>query len=56
MGKWMTDFCTVVRYNDRLQKALDQCQQWKARYKRVKLSDTGMWTNQNLSFAAQPTI
>ncbi len=51
MGKWMTDFCTVVRYNDRLQKALDQCQQWKARFQRVKLSDTGMWTNQNLSFA-----
>jgi len=51
MGKWMTDFCTVVRYNDRLQRALDQCEKWKERYKRVKLSDTGMWTNQNLSFA-----
>ena len=51
MGKWMTDNCTVVRYNDRLQATLDRCQDWKARYKRVKLSDTGMWTNQNLSFA-----
>ncbi|MDB5293623.1 MAG: sdhA [Phycisphaerales bacterium] len=50
MGKWMTDNCTVVRHNDRLQKALDRCQQWKQRYERVKLSDTGMWTNQNLSF------
>jgi succinate dehydrogenase / fumarate reductase flavoprotein subunit len=51
MGKTMTDNCTVVRYNDRLAKALEQCEQWKQRYQRVKLSDTGMWTNQNLSFA-----
>jgi succinate dehydrogenase / fumarate reductase flavoprotein subunit len=51
MGKAMTDNCTVVRYNDRLTRTLDQCQQWKDRYKRVRLSDTGMWTNQNLSFA-----
>jgi succinate dehydrogenase / fumarate reductase, flavoprotein subunit len=51
MGKAMTDNCTVVRHNDRLQKTLDECQEWKARYKKVQLSDTGMWTNQNLSFA-----
>ena len=50
MGKWMTDNCTVVRYNDRLEKTLAKCQEWKERYRRVKLSDTGMWTNQNLSF------
>ncbi|MDB5301231.1 MAG: sdhA [Phycisphaerales bacterium] len=50
MGKWMTDNCTVVRHNDRLQNTLDRCQEWKQRYERVKLSDTGMWTNQNLSF------
>ena len=51
MGKSMTENCTVVRYNDRLEKTLAQCQEWKARYKNVQLSDTGMWTNQNLSFA-----
>ena len=51
MGKWMTDHCTVVRHNDRLQKTLDRCQEWKERFQRVRLSDTGMWTNQNLSFA-----
>ncbi len=50
MGKQMTDNCTVVRYNDRLAKTIDACQGWKERYKRVSLSDTGMWTNQNLSF------
>jgi len=50
MGRWMTDNCTVVRHNDRLEKTIEQCQQWKQRYRRIKLSDTGMWTNQNLSF------
>jgi succinate dehydrogenase / fumarate reductase flavoprotein subunit len=51
MGKWMTENCTVVRVNARLQATLDKCQEWKDRYKHIKLSDTGMWTNQNLSFA-----
>jgi succinate dehydrogenase / fumarate reductase flavoprotein subunit len=51
MGKWMTDNCTVVRYNEKLEETLVRCQQWKQRYRKVKLSDTGMWTNQNLSFA-----
>jgi succinate dehydrogenase / fumarate reductase flavoprotein subunit len=46
----MTENCTVVRHNVRLQKTLSNCQDWKARFKRVKLSDPGMWTNQNLSF------
>ncbi len=50
MGKWMTDNCTVVRYNEKLEETLVRCQQWKERYQKVKLSDTGMWTNQNLSF------
>ena len=51
VGKSMTDNCTVVRYNERLEATLARCQEWKERYTRVKLSDTGMWTNQNLSFA-----
>ena len=51
MGKWMTENCTVVRYNERLEATLARCQEWKDRYTRVRLSDTGMWTNQNLSFA-----
>lgn len=51
MGKWMTSNCTVVRRNEDLQKTLDKAQEWKARYKQIKLSDTGMWSNQNLSFA-----
>jgi succinate dehydrogenase / fumarate reductase flavoprotein subunit len=51
MGKWMTDHCTVVRRREGLEGTLERCQEWKDRYRRVKLSDTGMWTNQNLSFA-----
>jgi succinate dehydrogenase / fumarate reductase flavoprotein subunit len=51
MGKWMTDFCTVVRYNDKLEKTLAQLQTWYDRYGNMRLSDTGMYTNQNLSFA-----
>ena len=38
------------RTTEKLEETLDRCEQWKARYKNVKLSDTGMWTNQNLSF------
>src|SRR5687768_10302 len=51
MGKWMTDNCTVVRHNDKLEQTLNKCREWKERYQRVRLSDTLMWTNQNLSFA-----
>ena len=51
MGEAMTIACTVVRYNDRLQKALAACQTWKQRYQNVRLSDTGSWSNQNLSYA-----
>ena len=51
MGQWMTENCTVVRYNDRLQKTLNKLVEWKQRYANIALSDTGMWTNQNLSFA-----
>jgi len=51
MGKWLADHCTIVRYNDKLKLTLDKYQEWKERYRKVKLSDTGMWTNQNLSFA-----
>src|SRR5687768_10960579 len=51
MGKWMTDNCTVVRHNEKLEDTLNRCQEWKQRYQRVRLSDTLMWSNQNLSFA-----
>ena len=48
----MTDNCTVVRHNERLKKTLEQLPGMESSAtSNVKLSDTGMWTNQNLSFA-----
>src|SRR5258706_8143153 len=46
----MTDYWTVIRHNEKLEDTLNRCEDWKRRYQRVKLSDTMMWTNQNLSF------
>src|SRR5690606_5309877 len=40
-----------VRYNDRLDRTIANIADWRQRYQRVRLSDTGLWTNQNLSFA-----
>jgi succinate dehydrogenase / fumarate reductase flavoprotein subunit len=51
MGKEMTNNCTVVKYNDRLDGTIEKLQEYKDRYQKVRLSDTGMYTNQNLSFA-----
>jgi succinate dehydrogenase / fumarate reductase flavoprotein subunit len=50
LGEEMTDSCTVVRTEDRMRKAYDKLGLLRERYKQIKLSDTGMWTNQNLSF------
>jgi succinate dehydrogenase / fumarate reductase flavoprotein subunit len=50
MGNAMTDRCTVVRDEQGLGELRQQVDQWKDRFQRVSLSDTGTWTNQNLSF------
>jgi succinate dehydrogenase / fumarate reductase, flavoprotein subunit len=50
LGNEMTDACTVVREEGRLKQALQTVRGMRDEYKSVKLSDTGMWTNQNLSF------
>jgi len=50
LGEEMTDSCTVVREEQRMLKAYDVLRSLKDEYKRVKLSDSGLWTNQNLSF------
>ena len=46
----MNDYCTVIRDEENLQKLMEKVQEWKRRYESVSLADTGMWTNQNLSF------
>ena len=51
MGEELTDACTVVREEKRMQQAQGVLDQLKEQYKSIKLSDTGTWTNQNLSFA-----
>jgi succinate dehydrogenase / fumarate reductase, flavoprotein subunit len=50
LGQEMTEACTVVREESRMRKALDQVQSFKEQYRNVRISDTGTWTNQNLSF------
>ena len=50
LGEEMTDSCTVVRSEDRMNQAYDLLRGLKAEYANVQLSDTGMYTNQNLSF------
>lgn len=51
MGRTMLDTATVVRHNERLENTLQLIGQWRQRYTRIKLSDSGLYTNQNLSFA-----
>jgi succinate dehydrogenase / fumarate reductase, flavoprotein subunit len=50
LGEVMTDELTVVRTEKGMEKALAEVREIKQEYSRVRMSDTGMWTNQNLSF------
>ncbi|MCC7408446.1 MAG: succinate dehydrogenase (quinone) flavoprotein subunit, partial [Phycisphaeraceae bacterium] len=50
LGDVMTDYCTVVREDQGLRTAAEMVTQLREQFKAVKLSDTGMWTNQTLSF------
>lgn len=50
LGEIMTDELTVVRTQEGMLRALGIVRGFIDDYKRVKLSDNGVWTNQNLSF------
>lgn len=50
LGEIMTDELTVVRTQEGMQRALGIVRGFIDDYKRVKLGDNGVWTNQNLSF------
>jgi succinate dehydrogenase / fumarate reductase flavoprotein subunit len=50
LGDELTDACTVIREEQRMLQAHEKLQQLKARYEKVRLTDTGMWTNQYLSY------
>jgi succinate dehydrogenase / fumarate reductase flavoprotein subunit len=51
MGDEMTAACTVVKDEQRLLQARGKIAELRERFSRVRLSDTGLWTNQNLSHA-----
>jgi succinate dehydrogenase / fumarate reductase flavoprotein subunit len=51
MGDEMTAASTVVKSAERLMQARVKLAELRERFKRISLSDTGLWTNQNLSFA-----
>ncbi len=50
LGEIMTEECTVVRTEGGMKRALDVVRELMKEFEGVQLSDTGMWTNQNLSF------
>ncbi len=50
LGELMTRNVTVVRDNRDLKETLGKLDELSEREKRASLSDTGTWTNQNLSF------
>jgi len=51
LGEEMTAGCTVVKTGPRLEQTLARLHELQEQYKSVGLSDTGMWTNQNLAYA-----
>lgn len=50
LGQVMTQAATVVRHNDELDWAYGQVCELEQRATRCSLSDTGSWTNQNVTF------
>jgi succinate dehydrogenase / fumarate reductase flavoprotein subunit len=53
LGELMTENCTVVRYNDKLKKALETIKGMKERWSRCNVLDTGSVANRSLSFTNQ---
>ncbi len=51
LGDEMTASCTVVKNEPRILRAISAVREIRRKAQSLRLSDTGMWTNQNLSFA-----
>ena len=51
LGEEMTAAATVVKSHARLEQARTKLAELRDRYSRMRLSDTGAWTNQNLAHA-----
>ncbi|MGM9924558.1 MAG: succinate dehydrogenase flavoprotein subunit [Bacillus sp. (in: firmicutes)] len=53
LGEWMTEYVTVVRYNDTLLKTDEKIQELMERYKKININDTSKWSNQGAAFTRQ---
>jgi succinate dehydrogenase / fumarate reductase flavoprotein subunit len=53
LGEAMTQYATVIRYNNGLQKADEKIVELLDRYKNVNLSDKSQWANTSFAFARQ---
>lgn len=53
LGEWMTENVTVVRYNDKIEKALKHLDELSERWKKVNIDDVGPWSNQAVPFTRQ---
>ncbi len=51
LGVEMTESSTVVKTEERMNRAMEKLAELRQRTGKMRLSDTGMWTNQNLSYA-----
>ncbi|XOV77187.1 MAG: hypothetical protein ACFHWZ_16385 [Phycisphaerales bacterium] len=51
LGLEMTASSTVIKTGPRLEQSLNKLEELRDRYSRISLSDSGFWTNQNLSWA-----
>ncbi|MFZ9690826.1 MAG: succinate dehydrogenase flavoprotein subunit [Phycisphaerales bacterium] len=51
LGDETTAASTVVKSGPRLEQSLAKIAELRDRYSRIRLSDTGMWTNQTLAYA-----
>ncbi|MDD4587332.1 MAG: succinate dehydrogenase flavoprotein subunit [Heliobacteriaceae bacterium] len=51
LGEWMSEHCTIVRYNKNIQKLEEHIQVLMERYQKLGLPDTGRYANQSVIFA-----
>ncbi|MHC4784433.1 MAG: succinate dehydrogenase flavoprotein subunit [Planctomycetota bacterium] len=51
LGEEMSAACTVIKSEPRLHEARAKVDELRGRYEAIGLSDSGMWTNQNLAYA-----
>jgi succinate dehydrogenase / fumarate reductase flavoprotein subunit len=51
LGEELTASCTVIKSGPRLEETRAKIDELRERYQSIRLSDTGMWTNQNLAYA-----